>query len=284
MDNQIINQRLQDYATQTTEDKEHALKEILQGIALYSLSTSDFFKQAMFQGGTALRILYGLPRFSEDLDFILTTPNNDFKWQNYIQKIQDSFALYGIKPELQDRSQANTAVQKLFLKDNSIGKILNSNFSHHGHRKLTIKFEIDTNPPAGSTDEMHFLDFPIDYSVITQDLTSNFASKCHALLCRPYIKGRDWFDFLWYLRRNIKPNLNFLQNALQQCGPWQDKKLTLDKQWLNDAFSKKIAMIDWKKAAADVAPFLATEQQQSLSFWSKTFFQTKLKKLISTMQ
>src|SRR3989344_4975300 len=153
MDNKIISDRLEQYLSKTVEDEENALKEILQEIALYALSTTDFFSKALFQGGTSLRILYQLPRFSEDLDFLLKTPNKHFQWKKYIETIKKAFMLYNIEPEVIDRSKESDIVQKLFLKDNSIGKILNLNFHHHTKRKFLIKFEIDTNPPLGSREE-----------------------------------------------------------------------------------------------------------------------------------
>ena len=206
------------------------MKEILQEIALYALSTTDFFSQALFQGGTALRILYQLPRFSEDLDFLLKNPDSNFKWQTYIEKMFKAFELFSIEPEMIDRGKTNQSIQKLFLKDTSIGKIIHLNFTQHSQKKLTIKFEIDTNPPTGSDEETKFLDFPLDYSILTQDLPSNFAGKCHALLCRPYVKGRDWFDFTWYVARNTSLNFKFLASALQQHGPWEGQNIKLTKK------------------------------------------------------
>lgn len=279
MNSQIIEARLKQYTIQTQADEENALKEIIQEIALYALSTTDFFEHAQFQGGTSLRILYQLPRFSEDLDFILDTPNSEFKWQNYINAIASSFELYGIQPEIKDRSKADNAVQRLFLKDNSIGKTLNLNFQYNGERKLLIKLEIDTNPPAGSTHERKYLDFPVDYGIKTQDLPSNFAGKCHALLCRPYEKGRDWFDFLWYVANQTQLNIYFLQNALEQLGPWKNQQTQIDKTWVIDALNEKIDSIDWDKAKLEVQRFLGPEHQQSLALWSAEFFHSKTKKL-----
>lgn len=279
MNNPIIEARLSQYTINTLEDEENALKEIIQEIALYALSTTDFFTQAQFQGGTALRILYQLPRFSEDLDFILKKTKQDFQWEKYIKAITDTFQLYGIEPEVKDRSKASNSIQRPFLKDDSIGKTLNLNFQHNTRKKLLIKLEIDTNPPLGSTDELKYLDFPIDYAINAQDLPSNFSGKCHALLCRPYEKGRDWFDFLWYISRDIPLNLAFLQNAINQCGPWKGKNTPTTKKWVIDSLENKIKKIDWGKAKLEIQRFINPEFKSSIDLWSETFFLVKTKKL-----
>lgn len=275
----IISARLKKYSPKTVEDEEFALKEILQEIVLYGLSNAKFFAEAMFQGGTALRILHGLPRFSEDLDFLLnqTTPN--FNWQRYMKAIVQSCEQFGIIPELIDKTQAGKTVQKMFLKDTSLGKILNLSFKHYPNKKLTIKLEIDTNPPLGSEAEIKFLDFPISFSVVAQDLLSNFAGKCHALLCRKYIKGRDWYDFLWYVSNSITPNYKLLANALRQLGPWENQKIAVNRHWLFTELTKKINAIDWGKTAADAKPFLNSLDKKGLEVWNKDFFLDRLNKL-----
>lgn len=277
--NPIINNQLKKYTLKNADDEENALKEILQEVALFSLSTTDFFSKALFQGGTALRILYQLSRFSEDLDFILKKPTKNFGWKKYTDEMKRAFALYGIKPEIQDREEVKTNVKKMFLKDNSIGKILELNFHHHARRKLLIKFEIDINPPKGSNEERKYLIFPEDYSIAAQDLSSNFSGKCHALLCRQYLKGRDWFDFLWYVARQTPINFIFLKNAFYQNGPWEKKTLSFDKAWLIHALKNKITETDWKKAVAEVAQFTIGEQQRSLKLWNDDFFLDRVEKL-----
>ncbi len=279
MINPIIDAQLKKYTLRKPDDEENALKEILQEIALYALSTTDFFSKALFQGGTALRILHRLPRFSEDLDFILKQPTKNFQWEKYIEQMKKAFSLYGISPEIQDREKAKTTVKKMFLKDNSIGKILKLNFHHHAHKKLLIKFEIDTNPPSGSNEEQKYLEFPADYSIAAQDLPSNFSGKCHALLCREYLKGRDWFDFLWYVAQKITINFNFLQNAFDQNGPWEKKSIVFDKTWLIKELKNKIATIDWKKAVYEVEMFVTVEQIRGLALWNNNFFLDRIHKL-----
>jgi predicted nucleotidyltransferase component of viral defense system len=275
----IIDARLETYTPNTIEDEEHALKEILQEIALYGLANANFFDKAIFQGGSALRILYGLPRFSEDLEFILKAPDTHFKWKPYMDAIISTCKQYGVHPEIIDKSRVNSTVKKMFLKDDSIGKIIDLSFVHHPGRKLAIKFEIDTNPPLGSNLEVKFLEFPLDYSIIAQDLSSSFAGKCHALLCREYIKGRDWYDFTWYVAKKITPNFIFLANALYQQGPWAHQENIVTPAWFIDAMQQKINSIDWNKAASDVSPFLNTQDKQTLNLWGAEFFIDKLNKL-----
>jgi len=275
----IIDERLETYAPNTIEDEEHALKEILQEIALYGLANANFFDKAIFHGGSALRILYGLPRFSEDLDFLLKTPNPHFKWEPYMDAIIATCKQYGVHPEITDKSRVNNTVKKMFLKDDSIGKIIDLSFVHHPGKKLAIKFEIDTNPPLGSHLDLKFLEFPLDYSIIAQDLSSSFAGKCHALLCREYIKGRDWYDFTWYVTKKVSPNFVFLTHALYQQGPWAKQKIIVTPEWFIEVMQEKIMSIDWAKAAADVAPFLNAQDKKTLNVWGFDFFIDKLRKL-----
>lgn len=279
MVNDIIKQKLETYELQTLEDEEHALKEILQEIALYGLANSGFFEHAIFHGGSALRILHNLPRFSEDLDFLLKAPNPEFQWESYMDAIITTCKQYGVQPEIKDKSRVNNVVKKMFLKDDFIGKIIDLNFAHHHQRKLTIKFEIDTNPPQGSITELKFLEFPLDYSLITQDLSSSFAGKCHALLCREYVKGRDWYDFSWYVTRKISPNLDLLEHAIHQQGPWARQKNIVSPTWFIKAMHQKIENIDWAKATNDVRSFLNIEDRRSLNLWGADFFLNKLNKL-----
>jgi len=120
--------------------------------------------------------------------------------------------------------------------------------------------------------------------VRTQDLPSNFALKIHALLCRPYLKGRDWFDFLWYGRRKVLPNLELLQNALNQHGPWAGQAERVKAQWIAAALQQKVAEIDWRETARDVEPFLSPVERRSLRIWSRDLFQDRLQKLLLAME
>lgn len=278
---EMLQKKLRDYGATNAVEEENATKEIIQEIALYALWRADFFDVALFQGGTSLRILHALPRFSEDLDFLLRVPDPDFQWSPYLSALVEIFAQFGLKLEAQPKDKMDRAVREAILKDDSIARQLNLSFAGSGRaRTIRIKLEIDTNPPAGSGEATTFLDFPADYEVRHQDLASNFALKIHALLCRPYLKGRDWFDFSWYVANGVYPNLPLLAAAILQAGPWQDQRdLHVDGEWLFAALKARIASIDWCAAAADVNRFLRPTEAKSLTLWSERFFQTKLDQL-----
>lgn len=277
----LLRKRLEKYSATNAVQEEQALKEILQEVALYALWRGGFFELAAFQGGTSLRILHGLPRFSEDLDFILLKPDPAFQWSHYFESMTEVLQQFGVRCELTDRSHMDKAVRHAMLKDNSIGRQLDLSFyDANNPRKLKVKFEIDTHPPAGTGTSWHYLDFPVDFEVCAQDLPSNYALKLHALLCLPYLKGRDWFDFSWYCKQKTQPNLPHLAHALNQAGPWKDQNMVVTAQWLADALSSKIKTINWPLAAQDVAPFLPAAEQLSLSLWSERFFADKVSKLV----
>ena len=277
----IIQERLESYNITNWQEEERALKEITQEIALASLSRTDFFKHVQFQGGTALRVLYSLDRFSEDLDFLLQKSNPQFQLSAYLKTLEEEFQTYGMPFEAEDRSKTGEAVQKAFLKEDSTGMLLTLQHRPRAgkSRKIKIKLEIDTNPPHGSMCEIKYLDFPYASAVIVQDLPSLFAGKSHALLCREYVKGRDWYDFLWYVSRKIKINFNFLKNACQQQGPWKEKEMTVNKTWYLNEMKKRIKNIDWAEVKSDVVRFLKPHEQETLKLWSENFFLDRLQKI-----
>ena len=276
----LIQKRLTEYKAAGSIDEENVLKEIVQEIMLFSLWRADFFEVAAFQGGTSLRILHGLNRFSEDIDFILLEPDPAFSWQPYLDNLTETCNEFGIEPEVLDKKKMDKAVRTALIKDTSIANQLNLSFiDNRGDRKLTIKLEIDCNPPAGSGFEYSYLDFPVDFEVCHQDMSSNFSLKTHALLCRPYLKGRDWYDFSWYIAQGVTPNLLLLKNALVQLGPWQGQDLNIDREWLVKTLGDKIDSVNWQDAAADVERFLKPAEQKSLSLWKKEFYMNKLNKL-----
>lgn len=280
----LIKERLRRYAATNPLEEENAVKEILQEIALYALWRSDFFDVALFQGGTSLRILHGLPRFSEDLDFLLRAPNPEFDWSPYLSGLIQVAAEFGVKLDAQPPAKMDKAIHAALIKNDSIANQLDLSFAGQDRRKaIRIKLEIDVSPPLGSGEATSFLDFPLDYEVRHQDLPSNFALKIHALLCRGFLKGRDWFDFSWYVSRDIAPNLLLLRNALVQAGPWKgDETIPVDIAWLKAALSDAITKIDWKAAGDDVARFLRPAELRSVDLWSERFFLAKVEKLTSS--
>ncbi len=281
MSTKIIQNRLDSYNCKTELEEELAIREISQEVALSALGRTEFFKYAVFHGGTCLRIFYGLNRFSEDMNFILKEPDRDFHLKPHIKALSDELLAYGYNIEVVDRPKADAAVKKVFIKDDSIGKVLQ--FNHGGKtgplRKIRIKFEVDTNPPLGSNFETKYVDFPFVSSVTVQDKSSLFAGKIHALLCREYIKGRDWYDFIWYTSQGVKINYQFLASALKQQGPWQGQNIQVDLDWCIKQFRIKIISIDWTVTKEDVRRFVKTTELPSVDLWGKDLFLAQLEKI-----
>ena len=281
MNVQMIQQRLLNYNCKTDVEEQQAIREITQEVVLAALGRGDFFKHVLFQGGTCLRIFYGLNRFSEDMDFVLREATADFQLKDHIKHLADELAAYGYNIEITDRGKADAAVKTAFLKDDSLGKVIDLRHANQTGlmAKIRIKFEVDTNPPAGSGYELKYLDFPFVSSVAVQDRPSLFAGKIHALLCREYVKGRDWYDFIWYSGNRTGINYDFLTSAINQMGPWQDQSIIVDKAWLSSKLERKITSMNWKQAAEDVRRFVRVEEQPSLDLWSKELFLGQLDKL-----
>ena len=282
--NEVIQTRLASYNAANDVEADNATKEIIQEIALYGLWRAKFFEVAVFQGGTSLRILHKLPRFSEDLDFMLLESNPKFDWTPFLKILTETFEEYGLQPEVISKEQMDRRIRNAVIKDNSIANQLALSFGKRDSRKiLKIKLEIDVEPPAHSIDDFTYLDFPVDFEIRHQDLASNFALKIHALLCREYLKGRDWYDFSWYVAQGIFPNLPHLEAALRQFGPWaDDKTLVVNVEWLQTEMTKRIQSIDWDDAKKDVNRFLRPTEAESLNLWSSRFFESKLGKLVTT--
>jgi len=277
----IIEERLREYSPISQRDEFNALKEIIQEIALCALARAGFFRIAGFQGGSCLRIVHKLNHFSEDLDFILFKSDKAFIWEPFLKALRLEFKMYNLEFQVIDRSVADRAVKMAFLKDNSFGKVLALSHVRGPADKQTIqiKLEIDTNAPAQSTFQTYFLDFPSTFSIVVQDLPSLFAGKCHALLCSPYVKGRDWFDFVWYVSKKVIPNYAHLSHALEQMGPWQNKGIVVDAKWLVGAFTYKIASINWEEAKRDAENFLQVRDREGLQVWGNDFFLATVKKM-----
>lgn len=270
----VISARLREYAPANALEQEHALSEVMQHFVLASLARAKFFSLAAFHGGTCLRIIHAMNRFSEDLDFVLKAPDSAFSWEPYLSRVRQDCADDGIRVEVEGRDAAETTVRKAFVKTDSIARNLSLElpFGRERARKTRIKLEVDTNPPSGATIEARFITFPVTGALTCMDLASGFGSKCHALLCREYTKGRDWYDFLWYSARKIAPNLELLAKALDQQGPWAGQHVTCNARWLLDALRARIAAIDWPAAREDMARFVMSREQPGLALWSPALF------------
>ncbi|MDR1817779.1 MAG: nucleotidyl transferase AbiEii/AbiGii toxin family protein [Puniceicoccales bacterium] len=270
----VLRNKLIEAAPVDEIERDNVVQELLQHFVLLGLSRSGFFEKAAFHGGTCLRVVNGINRFFEDLDFMLKTPDDSFAWQEHLAAVVKDCATEGIAMEIQDRAKADTAVRKAFLKNDSVGKVLTlrSIVSKGPPRKHRIKLEIATNPPAGSAFETKYITFPTIAPLTVQTLDSSFALKMHALLCRQYVKGRDWFDFIWYASRKTPVNFPLLANALRQQGQWSGQDLPVDATWVRAALDAKIREIDWEVARQDVQRFLPHSEQENLRFWSPELF------------
>lgn len=254
----------------------NAAKEMVQEIALLGLSRTNFFSRAAFHGGTAFRICYGLSRFSEDLDFALIDPDPKFSLNDSITALTDEFTHWGLSLEVSRRENVQKTVQKLFIKETSLGAILSLNVKLHREYKFKVKLEVDTNPPPGAQLRSALCHYPTDFYVVCHSLDSMFAGKLAALLAREYPKGRDWYDLIEYLRRKVKPNLQFLRACLLQsqpayCLPIPDE---LTPEWIVVHLLKRLETIDIAVLQQDVRPFLSDPRECAL--WSHKFFKEKL--------
>ena len=172
-------------------------------------------------------------RFSEDLDFAVQERNPSFNLRPYLNVLKKELTAYGCEVEMDDRSKVGQAVRKAFVKDDSLGSLLKLNFKPASSpmRKMRIRLEVDPSPPEGATFETKHLDFPFPSAVCVFDLPSLYAGKLHALLCREYLKGQDWYDFVWYTARRIPTNYTLLSSALDLMGPWMGRNVQADRAW-----------------------------------------------------
>lgn len=282
-----IEQMLTRYRPKTTAESIKALREILQEIALVGLWRAKFFEKAAFYGGTALRILYGLDRFSEDLDFSLLTPRDDFSLAPYNQAIQEELNAFGFEVTVSTKKKnIKTQIESAFIKANTIQELINigyQEFTISGIAKDTtvkIKLEVDTHPPMGFRIEAKSLNEPIPISISTYTLPDLFAGKMHALLCRMWgerVKGRDWYDFVWFVRKRVALNLDHLRERMVQSGHFP-KNEELSKKMFLTKLEDKIETLDVERALVDIRPFVS--DVSILDSWSKKYFKEWMRKII----
>ena len=276
---QVLSNMLSKYQVTTIDDRKNAIQEIVQEVVLCGLARGGFFKEAAFYGGTALRIFYGLDRFSEDLDFSLISQNPDFDLTKYFSYIENETKSVGLNFTVSEKEKAiDSNVKSAFLKGNTKEHILTfyENTSDiniiNRDEVIRIKFEVDVNPPMGATYETKFGLLPSPYQVRLYDMSSLFAGKIHACLCRNWktrVKGRDFYDYVFFLSMAAKVNLvNLKAKLVQSKYIEEDFDLTIDslKVLLNERFYN----IDFSQAREDVLPFI--RDKQKLDLWSKEFF------------
>ena len=277
--NNIIEQMLSKYEIKNTTDEINALKEIIQEIILSGLSRSGFFKEAAFYGGTALRIFYGLDRFSEDLDFALISQNKDFDLSKYFSFIEKEINAYGLNMKISTKEKnIDSNITSAFLKGNTLEHILKFFPSEEKTKynillkQIKIKFEVDINPPDGATYEDKYKLLPSPHQIKLYDKESLFAGKIHAILCRNWnfrTKGRDLYDYVFFLANNIRVNMILIKNKLIASN-YINKDDNFDIDILKKLLIKKFSEIDYKDAKDDVMSFI--KDTSSLEIWNKDFF------------
>lgn len=272
----IIGQMLTRYDASNISEKRNALKEVIQEAVLAGLAKAGFFSSAAFYGGTALRIFYGLDRFSEDLDFSLLVPDPEYDITRYFPQLSDELSALGLDFTVEEKVKSiETSERSAFVKGNTREHLLKFYPSTAGrvpyNELIKIKFEVDIDPPGGFGCEFRTLLLPYPCKVRLYDISSLFAGKIHALLCRNWsrVKGRDLYDYLFYLSRNARVNIVHLKAKLIDSGYMADNtELTLPV--LVSFLEQRFREIDYTQAKDDVRPFL--KDTDSLDMWDADFF------------
>ena len=274
-----IKTMLQRYNLIDSQSCNLALREIIQEIALLGLWRAKFFESAAFYGGTALRILYGLNRYSENLDFSLLKPNPVFSLDQYNLAITRELEAYGFVVQV-DRRHKNiqSQIESAFIKANTKQEFIRIGMPDFSYKMLTpkavmkIKLEVDVDPPNGFCTEPKVLLHPIPISINAYTASHLFAGKMHAVLCRLWksrVKGRDWFDFVWFVQQGIALNLNHLSIRMQQSGHLSDNQI-LNEELFKKLLTNKINLLNIVKAKLDIKPFI--KDSALIESWSQGYF------------
>ncbi len=276
--NNVLQSMLKKYEIKNTIDEINAMKEIIQEIVLSGLSRGGFFNEAAFYGGTALRIFYGLNRFSEDMDFALLEPNSNFDLSKYFGFIEKEVQAYGLNLTISEKSKIQDSnITSAFLKGDTKEHILlffpNESIQNTTSLKnIKIKFEVDINPPAGARYDIKYKLLPSPHQVRLYDEGSLFAGKIHAILCRNWhyrTKGRDLYDYIFYMSNNIKVNIELIREKLIDSNVLT-REDSFDINMLKDLLNNKFKEINYSNAKEDVITFI--EDKDSLNLWSEDFF------------
>lgn len=280
----MIKQWLEEYQPKTNQETEQALREIMQEIALAGLQRSGFFEKAAFYGGTALRVFYGLDRFSEDLDFSLLEVNPDFSLEPYLKGIVTEFSALGITVSVKEKSKTNrTNIDSAFLKSDTVWKelVLEGIIPQEGigmRPAIRIKLEVDTEPPLGFETEEKLLLKPFSFYVKCFKQSDLFAGKMHALLFRKWktrVKGRDWYDMEWYIKKGIPLNLDHFRVRAIDSGDWRHRTISQDQFML--LLRDKIASVSFNNIKQDISRFI--QDDQKLNIWSQNYFLDLIEKI-----
>ena len=277
--NNVIQEMLNRYDANDLSGKKDALKEVVQEIVLCGLSRAGFFRKAAFYGGTALRVFHNLDRFSEDLDFSLEAADESFLLSDYFSVLRKEIASFGLNVEISEKVKSGeSAVQSAFLKGNTKEHMLMFFDADQaidripGNELIKIKFEVDTNPPALASFERKYRLLPVPYEVMLYDMPSLFAGKVHAVICRAWknrIKGRDLYDYVFFLSKGAHLNTEHLKARLIQSGVWDEGK-AFSVEDAKHLLCERFETIDYQQAKEDVVPFL--KNTATLDMWSADFF------------
>ena len=276
------------YECRSRNDYVNALREILQDLALLGLWRSRFFEHAAFYDGTALRLLYGLDRYSEDLDFSLLKPKASFSLKPFGEALQREISSFGFHVEFEARRKPRaSAIESAFLKTNTLKQFIVIDADQELLRdlqpakKLRIKLEVDTDPPGSFETEMQFVLQPIPFSVRLYTLPNLFAGKLHAVLCRKWrtrVKGRDWYDLVWYVARHPQVRVGHLEARMRQSGDYRgEQPLTARK--LQDLLQRAVDELDVEQARREVVPFV--KDPRALDVWSHEFFKQIITRIVA---
>ncbi|NCC61616.1 MAG: nucleotidyl transferase AbiEii/AbiGii toxin family protein [Verrucomicrobiae bacterium] len=283
--NKALEDMLRPYAPVTPLDWMHAIREVVQEIALLGLWRSGFFEEAAFYGGTALRIFHGLNRFSEDLDFSLREEGATIRLAAALASVKTELTAWGLPFEVEPKSSGNrTGIESAFLKGNTRINLLNvgvpeelSRFVPH-NQKITVKLELDITPPPLASTEIKTHLQPTPFQVRLYDLPSLFAGKLHAILFRNWksrVKGRDFYDFVWFISRRIPVNLPHLRARIAQNGKQAVEQL--DIATVQTLLRERIQSVDVAASAEDVRPFLRDPRE--LQLWNTALFMQLIQQL-----
>ncbi len=261
----IFDQMLQRYDLSTPTAKRNATYEVMQQVALAGLERGGFFKHAAFYGGTCLRIFHDLQRFSEDMDFTLLQPMSDFKLEDYFQPIVDEFKASGRDVTISKKNKSELSkVESAFLKEDT-GVY---NIAFQTEKSIKVKIEVDVCPPTNFGTEMNLLLWPRSFMTRCVGLSDLFAGKMHALIFRKWgsrVKGRDWYDFEWYVRHGVP--LNF-KHFCERAHDFNGLTPTLDEFYA--LLKERLASTDMAMVKRDVLPFV--KSAADLEIWSNDYF------------
>lgn len=263
--NDVFEQMLSQYRIVTDKDRRNAIYEVMQQITLAGLYRGGFFNKAAFYGGTCLRIFHKLERFSEDMDFSLLAPDESFKLEEYFSAIIEEFSTLGREVVITKKDKQNFGrVESAFLKDDT--EVYDVTFQTE--RSIKIKIEVDTQPPLKFQTEQKLLLRPFSFMARCFTLPDLYAGKMHALVFRTWknrVKGRDWYDFEWYVRNGIKLDFVHLQERIREFNG-----IEMDKEEFIRLLKERFTSTDIKMVKQDVEPFI--KNSKDFEIWSNDYF------------